>query len=183
MTVISDRMRTYSQPTRREQSTPVTLQLRGKKTTSRIIGAFVCLLLIALLLTGCLEQIQTTRIAAGSLSNFLIHLEHGELDDARAYFAPGLVTPTPERDTSLQEASNRLKQYEIRGTKATEEDLPNSEKLVTINGQTRPRAQAGTPTPGPDEGWQSTEIISATMIVRGPGWRILDFKLLCCQPK
>ena len=154
-----------------------------KKTRLGIAGRLLWPALVLVLLTGCLEQIQTTRIAAGSLSNFLIHLEHGELDDARAYFAPGLVTPTPELDSSLQEASTHLKQYEIRGTKATEDDLPNSEKLVTINGQTRPRTQAGTPTPGPDEGWQNTQIISATMIVRGPGWRILDFKLLCCEAK
>jgi hypothetical protein len=138
-------------------------------------------LTVMLLLTGCLEQIQTTRIAAGALSNFLIHLEQGELDDARAYFAPGLVTPTAEIDTSLLQASDRLKKYEIRRTKATEEDLPNSEKLVTVTGQTRPRTLAGTPTPDPEADWQSTDIISATMIVRGPGWRILDFKLLCCQ--
>jgi len=158
-------------------------QSRVKKTSLGIAGRLLWLPLMLVLLTGCLEQIQTTRIAAGSLSNFLIHLEHGELDDARAYFAPGLVTPTPQLDSSLQQASNRLKQYEIRGTKATEDDLPNSEKLVTINGQTRPRTQAGMPTPGPDEGWQNTEIISATMIVRGPGWRILDFKLLCCEAR
>ncbi len=161
----------------------MTPQSRVKKTRLRIVSGLLWLSLILVLLTGCLEQIQTTRIAAGSLSNFLIHLEHGELDDARAYFATGLVTPTPELDASLQEASNRLKQYEIRRTKATEDDLPNSEKLVTINGQTRLRVLAGTPTPGPDEGWQNTEIISATMIVRGPGWRILDFKLLCCEAR
>ena len=161
----------------------MTPQSRFRATRLSIVGALLWLPLMLVLLTGCLEQIQTTRIAAGSLSNFLIHLEHGELDDARAYFAPGLVTPTPELDTSLQEASNRLKQYEIRGTKAIEEDMPNSEKVVTINGQTRLRVLAGTPTPGPDEGWQGTGIISATMIVRGPGWRILDFKLLCCQTK
>ena len=161
----------------------MTPEARFKAARWRIVSTLIWLPLMLVLLTGCLEQIQTTRIAAGSLSNFLIHLEHGELDDARAYFAPGLVTPTPALDASLQESSNRLKQYEIRGTKAIEEDLPNREKLVTINGQTRPRVLAGTPTPGPDEGWQSTAIISATMIVRGPGWRILDFKLLCCEAR
>lgn len=136
-----------------------------------------------LLLTGCLEQIQTTRLPTGALSNFLIHLEHGELDDARAYLAPGLVTPSAELDSSLQQASGRLKQYEIRNTKGIEEDIPNNEKRVTITGQERPRTPDGSPTPGPDEGWQSTNIISATMIVRGPGWRLLDFSLLCCQTK
>jgi hypothetical protein len=161
----------------------VTTKVGFRKTRLKFVGAVVWMPLMLVLLTGCLEQIQTTRIAAGSLSNFLIHLEHGELDDARAYFAPGLVTPTPELDASLQDASNRLKQYEIRGTKAIEEDKPNSEKLVTTNGQTRPRVLAGTPTPSPDEGWQTTGIISATMIVRGPGWRILDFRLLCCEAR
>ena len=48
------------------------------------------------------------------------------------------------------------------------------------NGQVRPHTPPGTPTPGPEEGWQSTDIISATLVFRGPGWRLLNYKLLCC---
>ena len=71
-----------------------------------------------LLRAGCLEQLQTTRIASGALSNFLLHLQAGELDDARAYFAPGLVTPSAQLDESLQEAYKKLHDYEIRDKKS-----------------------------------------------------------------
>ena len=142
-----------------------------------MLGAALCLFV----LTGCLEQIQTTRIPGGALSNFFIHLENGELDDARAYFAPGLVTPSPELDASIQDASNRAKKHEFRKIKAKDEDLGNDEKQVTLYGQIRPRTPTGQPTPGPDEGWQDGDIVTARMVERGPGWRILEFKLVCCN--
>ena len=134
----------------------------------------------ALLLTGCLEQLQTTRIPSGSLSNFLLHLQQGELDDARAYFAPGLVTPSAELDASIKEASERVRAYEIKNKKSKSEQLDDGQLRVTISAQVRRRAAAGQPTPGPDEGWQQTDIITARMVERGPGWRILDFELKCC---
>jgi hypothetical protein len=134
----------------------------------------------ALLLTGCLEQIQTTRIPSGSLSNFLLHLQQGELDDARAYFAPGLVTPSAELDASIKRASERVRAYEIKDKKSKSEQLDDGQLRVTISGQVRRRAAASQPTPGPDEGWQQTDIITARMVERGPGWRILDFELKCC---
>jgi hypothetical protein len=150
----------------------------------RKIGATLRLLVVAaalvLLLTGCLEQYQSTRIASGSLANFLIHLEHGELDDALAYFAPGLVTPSAQLDSSIKDASDRLQAYEIKVQKYDEPDIGNGEKQVTASGQVRKRTPVGQPTPGPDEGWQQTDIVTARMVERGPGWRILDFELKCC---
>jgi hypothetical protein len=134
----------------------------------------------ALLLTGCLEQIQTTRIPSGSLSNFLLHLQQGELDDARTYFAPGLVTPSAELDASIKKASERVRAYEVKDKKPRSEQLEDGQLRVTISGQVRRRAAAGQPTSGPDEGWQQTDIITARMVERGPGWRILDFELKCC---
>jgi hypothetical protein len=138
------------------------------------------LLISALALTGCLEQYQTTRIPAGSLSNFLLHLEQGELDDARAYFAPGLITPSAALDQSLIDASRKLEAYEFKSKKANEEDLGNGQRRVTISGQVRLRTAKGQPTPTLDTGWQQTDIITARMVVRGPGWRILDFEVKCC---
>lgn len=137
-------------------------------------------LLLTLALSGCLEQVQTTRIASGSLSNFLLHLENGELDDARAYFAPGLVTPSAALDISLKDASERLQGYEVRNRKSKETNLAGGEKSETIYGEIRAKRGPGTPTPGPDAGWQQSDIVTARMIERGPGWRILDFQLKCC---
>ena len=131
-------------------------------------------------LTGCLEQYLPTRLPQGALIDFLIHLQNGELDDARTYFAPGLVTPSAALDQSLLDSSNAIKKWEIRNKKPTGVDLPNGERIETIAGEVRPRTLPGIPTTGPDEGWTNTDIISATLVMRGPGWRLLDYKLLCC---
>jgi hypothetical protein len=150
---------------------------------TRLIGVFG-LFLVGLTLCGCLEQYQTTRIPSGSLSNFLLHLQAGELDDARSYFAPGLVTPSANLDQSLQDASRRLQRYDIRKKKYQQEDLGNGQIRETVSGQARPTTPVGQPTPAPEQGWQDTDILTARMVVRGPGWRILDFDLTCCpEPK
>lgn len=132
-------------------------------------------------LTGCLEQVQSPRLSSGALLNFLLHLQQGELDDARAYFAPGLVAPSPELDAQVKEASNRVRQYEIEKKKGEGIDLAGGEKQQTIKGRIRPLPAQGQPTPGPDEGWQEADIITARMVERGPGWRILEFELVCCE--
>ncbi|MFL5734780.1 MAG: hypothetical protein ACJ78Q_16610 [Chloroflexia bacterium] len=146
----------------------------------RLARAFLPAILGALLLTGCLEQIQTTRIPGGALSNFLIHLQQAELDDARAYMAPGVVTPSATLDASIKEASQRVRVYEIRNKKSSSKPLDNGELQVTITAQVRPRTAAGSPTPAPDQGWQQTDVITARIVERGPGWRILNFELKCC---
>lgn len=140
-----------------------------------------CAIVVLLTLSGCLEQVQTTRIPSGALSNFLLHLQHGELDDARAYFAPGLVTPSAELDASIKKASDNLRAYEIADKQSKNEKLDDGQLRETISGRVRRRAAIGQPTPGPDEGWQQTDIITARMVERGPGWRILDFELKCCK--
>ncbi|MEO8285607.1 MAG: hypothetical protein ABI670_04170 [Chloroflexota bacterium] len=137
-------------------------------------------LLALLALTGCLEQYQSTRLPSGSLNNFLLHLQNGELDDALTYFAPGLVSETDALKASVRDASNKVKQYEIRKRSVNNHDLQDGLKLETLSGEIRPRTLPGQPTPEPEAGWQQTDIISATMAMRGPGWRLLDFKLLCC---
>lgn len=159
-----------------------------KKSTSHAgpkaaLLRFLCALLATLVLSGCLEQLQSTRIPSGSLNNFLLHLQAGELDDARTYFAPGLVAPSAELDASLIEASNRLRAYEIRRDKPKGEKLPNGERQETILGKVRSRTPRGQPTPGPDEGWEETDIITARMVERGPGWRILEFEVKCCPER
>lgn len=143
-----------------------------------------------LVLTGCQEQIQSARVPSGALTNFLLHLEAGELDDARAYFAPGLATPLPssspaaDLDSALRGASERLRRYEISRGRARTQQLGVGEIRETIEG--RVRLRPGTPpppsqsTPRPDEGWQATDLITARMVERGPGWRILEYELKCC---
>jgi hypothetical protein len=140
-----------------------------------------------LLLAGCLEQLQSPRSSGGALTNFFMHLYAGALDDARAYFAPGLVEMTPELDRSIEEAADRLRDYEIEvkssftETEKLREELGNKEIRQYLPGRVRPRTPPGQPTPTPDEGWQETNILSARMVERGPGWRILDFKVECCR--
>jgi len=149
---------------------------RWRARLSALLLPLACLLV----LTGCLEQLQTTRLPSGALNNFYLHLYAGELDDARAYFAPGLVTPSPELDAGIKAAADRLRRYEIKRGKSNTEDLGNGERRVTLSGEVRRRTPEGQPTPGPDEGWQQTEIITARMVERGPGWRILDYEIKCC---
>jgi hypothetical protein len=145
-----------------------------------LLGVILCALAALSVLSGCLEQLQSTRVPSGSLSNFLLHLRAGELDDARAYLAPGLVTPSPALDDSIKQASIRLRRYEVQRKKSDLQELGNGEIRETISGRIRPITPEGQPTPGPEEDWQDTDIISARMVERGPGWRILDFELKCC---
>ena len=133
------------------------------------------------MLSGCLEQYEPTRLPQGALLNFLIHLQNGELNDARDYFAPGLVTPSAQLDQSLMQASDAVKLYETRNLNASGHDLPDGERTEMIAGQVRLHPLPGTPTPGPDEGWQQTDIITSTMVFIGSGWRLLDYKILCCE--
>jgi hypothetical protein len=143
----------------------------------------VAVLTALLALTGCLEQSQSTRVPSGALNNFYLHLAAGELDDALVYFAPGLVTPSPEQDQALRDASNRLRRYEILRQKPATEELSDGQVRVTLKGRVRPRTPPGQPTPTPDDGWQDTEILTARLVERGPGWRILDFELKCCPER
>jgi hypothetical protein len=144
----------------------------------RRAALLIALLPALLALSGCLEQSQSTRVPSGAVNNFFLHLYAGELDDARVYYAPGLVTPSPELDQSLREASNRMRRYEIERQKPSTEELGDGQVRVTLKGRVRARHEPGQPTP--DEGWQATDILIARLVERGPGWRILDFELRCC---
>src|SRR4051794_35495582 len=110
-----------------------------ERTPKAIIATFACGLLALLALCGCLEQVQSPRLASGALNNFLLHLEAGELDDARAYFAPGLVTPSTDLDSSIKEASVRLRRYEIDRGLPRSEDLGNGQVRQTLSGRVRLR--------------------------------------------
>lgn len=141
----------------------------------------VLLALLGLLsITGCLEQYQTTRLPSGALNDFFIHLQNGELDDARTYFAPGLVTPSASLDDSVKSASSRVRRYEFRKLKYDGKDLANGQRSESLSGQYRLHTPSGQPTPTPDEGWTQGQILSAVMVERGPGWRLLHFDLDCC---
>ena len=144
------------------------------------LAALITSLVVLFGATGCLEQYQSTRIPGGAVFDFLLHLRNGELEDARTYFAPGLVPMTPELDERLISDSNRVKRFEFRKVKVDTQDLPDAEKQVTLAGDIRPRTPPGQPTPGPDDGWNNAEIITARVIERGPGWRILEYEVLCC---
>ncbi len=156
--------------------------LRRNSTQRRkrelIIPVLACVW--SLLLAGCLEQYQTTRIPEGSVANFVLHLQAGELNDARAYMAPGLVTPSAELDASIKSASDKLRRYEIEDKQTTGKDLGNGERIETVTGRIRPRVPAGQPTPAPGAGWTDATILTARVVERGPGWRILEFELKCC---
>lgn len=149
---------------------------------SRSFAVALVSVMVVLGTAGCLEQYQSTRVPGGTVFNFYLHLRNGELEDARTYFAPGLVPMTPELDEGLIEASNRVKPFEVRRVKADAQDLPEGEKEVTLTGQIRPRTPPGQPTPGPEDGWEQGDIMSARVIERGPGWRILEYEILCCSP-
>ena len=92
--------------------------------------------------------------------------------------APGLVELTSELDQKIRNASIQLRSYEIEKQKATEKDLPNNQKEVTIPGRVRPVPQ--TQGASLQAEWVQTDILTATMVERGPGWRILDFQIKCC---
>jgi hypothetical protein len=156
----------------------------------RVLRLAVSMPLVVLLLTGCLEQLLSPHSSGGALNNFFIHLYAGELNDARAYFAPGLVEVTPELDGQIKEAAERLRRYEIEvkvpitEVEKLREELGNGERRQYLPGRLRLRPPDGqsTPpeTPTPEEGWQEANILSARMVERGPGWRILDFRIECC---
>ena len=119
---------------------------------------------VLLMLTGCLEQMQSTRIPSGAVTNFFLHLYTGKLDDARVYFAPGLVTPSPELDRSLKDASNRLRRYDIVRQKPATEELADGQ-CESLKGRVRPRPHRANPL-YPDEGGKTRPVTAANE--RGP---------------
>jgi hypothetical protein len=128
------------------------------------------LLLLLVALAGCGEDITTTRIAGGSARNFLYHLQHGELEDAMTYWAPDFTPADARARTSA--ALTRLRGYETDVTKTDTTNNADGSTDVVLHGRVRPIGGA----------WKDDqEILRAHLITRGPGWRLTDFTLVCCQ--
>jgi hypothetical protein len=127
------------------------------------------IVLLVLLLAGCGEEISSTRLPAGTARNFLYHLQHGELEDAMAYWAPDF-TPADARPRTTA-ALNQLKGYEVEAQKTDSTSNADGSMDVTLRGRVRPTGGA----------WQEDQaILRVHLIERGPGWRLTDFTLLCC---
>jgi hypothetical protein len=133
------------------------------------------LLLATLLLSGCLEEITTTRIAGGAARNFLYYLSHDEQADANSYWAPDHA-PTDAAD-QVKQAATTLRDYEVVITKADMEPQPDGSVDVTVSGRAA-RKPATPAAAGP-----VIPLLSAHLIAIGPGWRVTAFTLLCCQDK
>ena len=139
---------------------------------ARRAAALGLLLLASLLLTGCLEQLVTTRIPSGATRNFLFFLTHGQQDNAMAYWAPGHVPP--DARAQVAQAVTALKPYTVTVQKADVQSQTDGSAIVTLEGQAARTAAVPTGTPQP--------ILRAHLMEIGPGWRLLDFRLLCCPP-
>jgi hypothetical protein len=128
-------------------------------------------LLLALLLAGCGEELTSTRLPAGAVRNFFYYLQHHQIEDAMAYWAPDF-TPADARPRTVA-AGERLQGYETEYQKADMTHNADGSMDITLRGRVRPKG--GT--------WQEDQaLIRAHIIERGPGWRLTDFTLVCCPP-
>src|SRR4051794_26750445 len=94
------------------------------------------LLMPLLLLAGCGEEIQSTRLPVGTASNFLYHLQHGELDDALTYWAPDF--PPADARPRTQAAITQLAGYEVEFVKGETTRNADGSLDVTLRGRVRP---------------------------------------------
>ncbi|MDQ2809863.1 MAG: hypothetical protein M3Z04_23540 [Chloroflexota bacterium] len=129
-------------------------------------------LLLALLLTGCLEQLSTARIPGGAVRNFLYFLSHDQATEAAAYWAPNHAPS--DAAAQVTAAITTLRGWTVEATKADAQPQTDGSDLVTISGHA---ARAGTPL-----GSDVVPLVRARVIEIGPGWRITAFTLLCCSP-
>ena len=130
----------------------------------------VTLLLLALLTTGCLEQLSTARIPEGATRNFLYYLAHNEQDDANAYWAPQHA-PADSR-AQVAAAVTAVRGYDITVVKSDSAKQADGAMEVTLIGKAH---KPNEPTPAAD-----APVLRARLIEIGPGWRITEFHLLCC---
>lgn len=128
-------------------------------------------LVLLLLTTGCLEQLSTTRIPGGAARNFLYFLIKDQQTEANAYWAPGKAPP--DAAAQVAAASRRLRGYTLDVLKADSAPQPDGATIVTLTGRVAP----GTAPAAPSD----TPLLRARLIAIGPGWRITEFTVLCCE--
>src|SRR5689334_10826433 len=136
----------------------------------KAVGA---ILILGLMLVGCLEQESTTRIPGGAVRNFLYFMSHNQPTEANTYWAPDHAPA--DSATQVQTAITRLKSWDVTATKAETTPEPDGSQTVILSGHAGP---VGSPTP---EAVQP--LMRAHVIAIGPGWRVTDFTLLCCDAK
>jgi hypothetical protein len=127
------------------------------------------MLLLALVLAGCGEELTSTRLPAGAVRNFLYYLHQEQIENAMAYWAPDF-TPADARARTVA-ASKQLQGYETEYKKADTTHNADGSMDVTLRGRVRPTG---------GEWQEDRELIRAHIIERGPGWRLTEFTLLCC---
>lgn len=128
------------------------------------------LILGALLLGGCLEDLSTTRIPAGAARNFFHYLAYNQQADANAYWAPGYVPP--DAVDQVRAAAMALHAYNVEALKAESQHETDGAMTITLRGHATPKPETA--------GGAEIPLLRARLIEIGPGWRITEFTLLCC---
>jgi hypothetical protein len=142
----------------------------------RAIGAVIVL---GLALTGCLEQLSTTRIPGGSVRNFFYFMSHNQPTEAESYWAPDHAPA--DAAGQVQTAITRLKGWDVEATKAETTPEPDGSQTVILSGHAGPACRSA---PGcPPISVEVIPLMRAHVIAIGPGWRVTDFTLLCCDAK
>jgi len=129
--------------------------------------------LLALLVSGCLEQEMSTRIPEGAAHNFLYFLAQNEQADASAYWAPGYQPP--DAAAQIAKAAAALQGYTVDMRKSDVIHESDGSLTVTLSGDAYPK---GTPAPPTSA---NEPLIRTRLIEIGPGWRVTQFELLCCN--
>ena len=112
--------------------------LHPARTRGRAVMSAATLLLLALLTTGCLEQLSTARIPEGAARNFLYYLAHNEQDDANAYWAPQHA-PADSR-AQVAAAATAVRGYDITVVKSDSAKQADGAMEVTLIGKAPSRA-------------------------------------------
>jgi hypothetical protein len=131
------------------------------------------MIILGLALTGCLEQLSTTRIPGGAVRNFFYFMSHNQPTEADTYWAPDHAPA--DAATQVQTAITRLQGWQVEATKAETTPEPDGSQTVILSGHAGP---VGSATPTAVE-----PLMRAHVIAIGPGWRVTDFTLLCCDAK
>ena len=137
--------------------------LKHKHIAALILGT-------CLLLSGCLEQLSTTRVAGGAAHNFFYFLSLDQPNEAEAYWAPDFVPA--DSQAQVNNAIALMKPYEFQQSKIT--STPDDTGVtVVLSGKQRLK--------GSQEWSADTNLMTAHLIERGPGYRLTSFQILCCN--